>query len=93
MPSCTDILSGSYTYDADRIPRNIRATGQTQTSLSLAWDSPVKSVVGYQVYRAFDYTQEFKPIGTTAIPSYTDSTVETSRLYFYRVTSLYSGVN
>lgn len=84
----TDYTLSGLAGSTDYIPRNL-AIAASSNSTTLTWSAPTKSVSGYRVYRAFDYTQELQPIGYTTNLNYIDSGVETNRTYYYRITSIY----
>jgi chitodextrinase len=66
---------------APTAPSNLRSTGRTATTVSLAWDaaSDNVAVTGYDVYR------DGVKVGTTASLSFTDSNLIASTTYAYTV--------
>ncbi len=63
------------------------------SSLTIAWDpSTSPGIVGYNVYRKGDTDKEYVKVNQTPIPEpkYTDTSVESDKTYFYRVTAVAS---
>lgn len=71
----------AYDTTAPTVPSNLHSTGQTDTSVTLAWDPSTDNVAvsGYDIYR--DGTL----ISTTASTSYTDSGLQVNTAYSYRI--------
>ncbi|MCX6377367.1 MAG: DNRLRE domain-containing protein, partial [Armatimonadetes bacterium] len=69
------------------VPQNLRGTGATTSTISMAWDASTDNVgvVGYRVYR------NGLQIGTTAGTTYTDSGLNYTTSYTYEVDA-YDGV-
>ncbi|MBP6963902.1 MAG: N-acetylmuramoyl-L-alanine amidase [Armatimonadetes bacterium] len=69
------------------VPQNLRGTGSTTSSISLAWDASTDNigVVGYRVYR------NGAQVGTTAGTTYTDTGLNYTTSYTYQVDA-YDGV-
>ncbi len=68
-------------FDPPSVPQNVHATGSTPSTITLAWDASTDNyaVVGYRVYR------NGVQVGTAAGTSYTDSGLNYSTAYNYRV--------
>lgn len=84
----TDYTLSGLSGDVNYIPRNLTISSSTN-SATLSWSAPVYTVSGYRIYRAFDYTETFQPIGYTTSLTYIDSGIEVNRPYYYRITSIY----
>jgi endoglucanase len=66
------------------VPTNLRVTGTTSTSVSLAWNAStddVSGVTGYQVFRGTGTT----PVGTPTGLTFTDTGLTASTTYSYTV--------
>ncbi|MFD1541713.1 glycosyl hydrolase family 18 protein [Nonomuraea guangzhouensis] len=75
------VTGGGTDTTAPSVPANLRSTGTTSSSVSLAWDAATDNVgvTGYDVYRGS--TQVSTATGTT----YTDSGLAASTSYTYTV--------
>jgi len=78
----TEPGGGQQDTQPPSVPQNLRVTGTTSTTVSLAWDAStddVSGVIGYQVFRGA--TQVGSPTGLT----FTDGSLTPSTSYSYTV--------
>jgi hypothetical protein len=95
-PAATGSLAGSVTVatNATNSPATISLSGDGEQtvppSVALTWNPSTSTVAGYNVYRSENsggpYTKLDSGIVTT--DSYTDSSVQAGRIYYYVVTSV-----
>ncbi len=85
-------LSQFFVNDSDKIVLNPYVLSNSPSSLTINWSLPsnVSGISGYRIYRAFDYTQIFTPIGISTSLSYVDSGLQEGNNYFYRIRTIYS---
>ncbi len=74
-------VSGDPDTEPPSVPQNLRTTSVTSSTVALAWDASTDNaaVNGYRVYR------DGVMIGTSTVPSYTDSGLSSSSRYVYEV--------
>jgi len=80
----TEPGGGSQDTQPPSVPANLRVTGTTSSSVSLAWDAStddVSGVTGYQVFRGAGTT----PVGTPTGLTFTDTGLTASTTYSYTV--------
>lgn len=66
-------------------PKNI-SISYSGSSVNLIWDAS-SGVYLYHIYRSSEPYGQFNEIGTSNVPSYTDTTITGSSKYFYKVTA------
>lgn len=89
VQAATPLVTGNFSspltitpsFDA---PANLRATGVTSTSLSLAWDA-VTGAAGYELQRSPDNGVTFSTAASPAGTSYNDTGLAPGKKYVWRV--------
>ena len=71
-------------------PAYVGATATAATSVDLTWD-PAECAASYDVYR--NAGSGFSKIGSSPVPSYTDTTAAANTAYLYAIASVDSGGN
>jgi len=68
-------------------PTTLAATALSETQISLKWSDKANNELGYEVDRALASTGPWQQVGTTLVNqvTYTDSALNPSTAYFYRV--------
>ncbi|NIK23644.1 fibronectin type III domain-containing protein [Paenibacillus lupini] len=72
------------------VPQDLSVATISKNSVTIAWTGSSKARA-YNVYRASKANGEFKLIGKTKEPSYTDSNVLTTVPYYYKAASVNAG--
>ena len=67
---------------------NVASSGK----IKVAWEK-IGGAAGYKVYRATSKSGTYKLLKTTTSKSYTDSTAEAGKTYFYKVMATYENTN
>lgn len=68
-------------------PKNLTASANSNGDIDLSWSGST-GADGYNVYRTQDVTSTWDNIATVTSASYTDTTVNTDTVYYYRVTAI-----
>lgn len=87
-------LNNYIDKDVNKVPLNLSVNqNSSTTSLTLTWVSPTNTgaISGYNIYSALTDEQAYNYIGATTGYLYIVSGLETSRNYFFAVTTVYSG--
>jgi Abnormal spindle-like microcephaly-assoc'd, ASPM-SPD-2-Hydin/CARDB len=96
-PKAAGTLSGTLTIssNAANSPLNIALSGTgvaatAQHTVALTWERSTSSVTGYFVYRGSKPSGPFTQLNSTpeASPTYSDTTVSSSQIYYYYVTAV-----
>lgn len=106
-PTTAGSTPGTITFSSDATDASLVANltgtgtstggggGATQHSVTLSWTPSTSSVAGYNIYRGTvsggPYTQVNTSLDTATV--YTDSTVQSSKTYYYVATSVDSSQN
>jgi hypothetical protein len=86
----TVAAQGQSGGDIPAVPAGLVVTGVTQDSVSLSWNA-VSGANGYRIYRSPSADGAFFQIGSRAAaqtPSYTDSGLAPSTVYYYKVSAV-----
>ncbi len=80
---------------APTAPPNLRSTGKTETSISLAWDTATDNVgvIGYEVYIFINGENYWRYAGWTTSTTYTVTGRSPNSLYYFYVTARDAGSN
>jgi len=94
-PQTAGSASGKFVVSSNAptlsIPLSGTGTAPVQHSVSLAWDpSSSSNIASYVVYRRTGTTGSFSKVGSTssAVTTFTDTTVQGNQTYFYQVTCI-----
>jgi large repetitive protein len=70
-------------------PTSLSATPTSFSSISLSWTDNSNNETGFRIYRSLTNSGPFVPVATVSSnsTSYEDTALESSTIYFYRVTS------
>lgn len=84
--SCATSQSYSFTVLTGKAPRNVRALGQSSSSILVQWDLPQHGETGFRVERSFDAISwgAINNVGSD-VTSHLDSGLTSATLYYYRV--------
>jgi len=92
----------SYIDDGTPLaPANLTATGQSRTSIQLAWSDKSSNETGFEVWRSASRNGTYSLVATTSanITTYKDSSLSANSIYYYQVravagalTSAYSNI-
>jgi hypothetical protein len=68
-------------------PSNLTATGQSRTSIQLAWSDKANNETGYEVWRSASRNGTYSLAGTTGVnvTTYKDSSLSANTIYYYKV--------
>jgi hypothetical protein len=91
--SAPAVLGEPHVYPHEA-PGDVNVTVTSPTTAVVTWTDWSDSETGYRVERAVEGTATWSSLGTTApnITTFTDSTLQASTSYHYRVTTLGTGV-
>ena len=95
-PGAAGSASGNLTVTSNAqnspltIPLSGTGTQSAPPSVALAWKPSTSQVVGYFIYRKTPSDLQYSKLNSTAVPStnYMDTTVASSQIYDYAVTSV-----
>jgi Abnormal spindle-like microcephaly-assoc'd, ASPM-SPD-2-Hydin len=92
-PQSTGAASANFTFNAaSQVTQSLAGTGMAGTSHSvgLSWEASSSRVEGYNVYRGTASTGPYSKLDSTldTHTSYTDSTVQSGKTYFYVTTAV-----
>jgi len=65
-------------------PTNVKTTGNSESSIIVNWE-PVTGAAGYYIYRNTTDIGTYDSVGTSATTSYTDNSLSSGTIYYYRV--------
>jgi len=82
--------SYAYATTLPDAPTNIRATVNSESSITVSWGS-VTGATGYYIYRSTTTDGTYDSVGTSATTSYTDNSLSAYTSYYYKVAAYNSG--
>jgi hypothetical protein len=94
MAACVIPISGNNKNEKAVIPlapTGASAAAQSLTSIAVSWN-PVSDAVSYKLYRALNDSDPYRPLVSVDSASYTDSGVDPSTEYYYRVAAVSGGI-
>jgi hypothetical protein len=95
-PDVSGPFSGSVSFvsNATNSPARVTLSGSgtapTAHSVDMTWNRSTSNVSGYYVYRGTSSAGPFSKLNSSSVPNttYTDSTVQSGRTYYYVVTAV-----
>jgi hypothetical protein len=79
--------SGGGLFDKPAVPKNVKATAESSSSIKITWSEVSGTYISYNVYRSKSSSGKYEFIDDTYSTSYTDRGLDSNTTYYYKVSA------